>query len=341
MKKRFVGFGELLVRLAPAGYLRFVQADSFTVNYTGAEGNMAIALSNMGVDSALVTVLPDNEIGRCAMRKLAMYGVDTSLIQWSGERIGVYYLERGASQRPSKIIYDRRNSAIALAEPSTFDWESILSDAGWFHFTGITAGLSTSCAQMCAEACKTAKRLGVKVSCDLNYRKYLWSPEEAQRVMKPLMKYVDVLIANEEDSEKVLGISASDTDITAGKLSVEGYSELARKLTETYGFEKVAITLRESISASINNWSGMLYSAGETYISKKYQINLVDRVGGGDSFASGLIYAQLNDMDDKMSLEYAVAASCLKQTMEFDFNLSSVEEVLNLMGGDGSGRVVR
>lgn len=179
------------------------------------------------------------------------------------------------------------------------------------------------------------------MSCDLNYRKYLWSPEEAQRVMKPLMKYVDVLIANEEDSEKVLGISASDTDITAGKLSVEGYSELARKLTETYGFEKVAITLRESISASINNWSGMLYSAGETYISKKYQINLVDRVGGGDSFASGLIYAQLNDMDDKMSLEYAVAASCLKQTMEFDFNLSSVEEVLNLMGGDGSGRVVR
>lgn len=341
MKKRFVGFGELLVRLAPAGYLRFAQADSFTVNYTGAEGNMAIALSNMGVDSALVTVLPDNEIGRCAMRKLAMYGVDTSLIQWSGERIGVYYLERGASQRPSKIIYDRRNSAIALAEPSSFDWESILSDAGWFHFTGITAGLSTSCAQMCAEACKTAKRLGVKVSCDLNYRKYLWSPEEAQRVMKPLMKYVDVLIANEEDSEKVLGISADDTDITAGKLSVEGYSELARKLTETYGFEKVAITLRESISASINNWSGMLYSAGETYVSKKYQINLVDRVGGGDSFASGLIYAQLNDMDDKMSLEYAVAASCLKQTMEFDFNLSSVEEVLNLMGGDGSGRVVR
>lgn len=341
MKKRFVGFGELLVRLAPAGYLRFAQADSFTVNYTGAEGNMAIALSNMGVDSALVTVLPDNEIGRCAMRKLAMYGVDTSLIQWSGERIGVYYLERGASQRPSKIIYDRRNSAIALAEPSSFDWESILSDAGWFHFTGITAGLSTSCAQMCAEACKTAMRLGVKVSCDLNYRKYLWSPEEAQRVMKPLMKYVDVLIANEEDSEKVLGISANDTDITAGKLSVEGYSELARKLTETYGFEKVAITLRESISASINNWSGMLYSAGETYISKKYQINLVDRVGGGDSFASGLIYAQLNDMDDKTSLEYAVAASCLKQTMEFDFNLSSVEEVLNLMGGDGSGRVVR
>ena len=341
MKQKFVGFGELLVRLAPAGYLRFPQVDSFTVNYTGAEGNMAVALSYMGIESCLVTKLPDNDIGRCAMRKLAMYSVDTSQIRWGGDRIGVYYLERGASQRPSKIIYDRRYSAIAQADPSEFDWEDILKDAGWFHFTGITAGLSESTAQMCRDACEAAHRLGVKVSCDLNYRKYLWTPEAAQSVMRPLMQYVDVLIANEEDSEKVLGISARDTDIYAGKLSVDGYAELARKLTDTFGFEKVAITLRESISASVNNWSGLLYSSGQPHLSKKYTINIVDRVGGGDSFASGLIYALMKDMPDQQALEYAVAASCLKQTMEFDFNLSSVDEVMNLMGGDGSGRVVR
>lgn len=341
MKKKFVGFGELLVRLAPNGYLRFPQADNFTVNYTGAEGNMAIALSYMGVESALVTKLPDSDIGRCAMRKLAMYNVDTSHIKWGGDRIGLYYLERGASQRPSKIIYDRRGSAIATADPLEFNWDDIFADCGWFHFTGITAGLSANTAEMCRQACESAKRHNITVSCDLNYRKYLWTPQQAQDVMRPLMQYVDVLIANEEDSDKVLGIKAADTDITAGKLSITGYSELAETLSKTFGLKKVAITLRESISASVNNWSGLLYSDGRTLLSKKYTINIVDRVGGGDSFASGLIYGMMNDMDDKKALEYATAASCLKQTMEFDFNLSSVEEVFSLMGGDGSGRVVR
>lgn len=341
MTKRFVGFGELLVRLAPGGYLRFPQAESFTVNYTGAEGNMAIALSYMGVPASLVTKLPENEIGRCAMRKLSTYGVDTTHIVWGGDRIGLYYLERGASQRPSKIIYDRKNSAIALASPEEFDWEDIFSDdVGWFHFTGITAGLSEMAAESCRRACICARAHGIPVSCDLNYRKYLWTPEQAQTVMRPLMAYVDVLIANEEDSEKVLGISAG-SDVESGHLSIPAYSDLAERLTGEFGFRKVAITLRESLSASDNNWSGLLYSEGETLVSRKYAIHLVDRVGGGDSFASGLIYGFLNGMSDRESLEYAVAASCLKQTMEFDFNLSAAEEVKQLMQGNSSGRVQR
>ena len=341
MKKTFVGFGELLVRLAPAGYLRFGQADSFTVNYTGAEGNMAIALAYMGMPAKLVTKLPDNEIGQCAKRKLASYDVDTSHIVWGGDRIGLYYLERGASQRPSKIVYDRANSAIAQASPEEFDWDEIFKDAGWFHFTGITAGLSDSAAECCRQACEAAKRHNVKISCDLNYRKFLWTPEKAQSVMRPMMKYVDVLIANEEDSEKVLGIRAEGADVEAGCVDSASYSVLARKLIDTFGFEKVAITLRESISASVNGWSGILCDGKKTYESKKYTIQLVDRVGGGDSFASGLIYGFLNDYDDQEALEYAVAASCLKQTIEFDFNLSRVDEVRALMGGNGSGRVVR
>lgn len=341
MKKTFVGFGEMLVRLAPSGYLRFPQADSFTVNYTGAEGNMAIALAYMGVPAKLVTKLPDSDIGRCAMRKLAAYQVDTSHIVWGGDRIGLYYLERGASQRPSKIVYDRAHSAIAEASPEEFDWDEILKDAGWFHFTGITAGLSDTAAQCCIRACEAAKRLGVKVSCDLNYRKYLWTPEKAQSVMRPLMKYVDVLIANEEDSDKVLGIRAEGADVDSGALDTDSYASLAHKLIDTFGFEKVAITLRESVSASVNGWSGILCDGKQVYRSQKYMIQLVDRVGGGDSFASGLIYGFLNDYSDQETLEYAVAASCLKQTIEFDFNLSSVEEVRNLMNGNGSGRVVR
>ncbi|WP_418482258.1 PfkB family carbohydrate kinase [Dysosmobacter sp.] len=341
MKEKFVGFGELLVRLAPAGYLRFPQASDFTVNYTGAEGNMAVALAYMGIPSTLVTKLPDNDIGHCAEQKLAQYKVDVSNIIWGGDRIGIYYLERGASQRPSKIIYDRKGSAIAEADPSEYDWDSILQDAGWFHFTGITAGISPRAAQACQDAAAAAHRLGVKVSCDLNYRKKLWTPEEAQAVMRPMMKNVDVLFANEEDSEKVLGTSARDSDIIGGKLSVEGYTELASRLTETFGFESVAISLRESVSASVNNWSGLLYSGDRAWTSPTYCINLVDRVGGGDSFASGLIYARLKGWDSQKCIDYAVAASCLKQTMEFDFNLSKPEEVINLMVGDGSGRVQR
>lgn len=340
-KKKFVGFGEIMVRLAPAGVLRFAQAEDFTVNYSGAEGNMAIALAYMGMPAEMVTKFPDNDIGRCAYRMLKKFDVNTDHIAWGGERLGLYYLERGASQRPSKVIYDRKHSSIAEADPADFDWDEIFTDAGWFHFTGITVALSKNMQEICKQACIAAKKHGVKVSCDLNYRKTLWSTEEAQRVMQPLMQYVDVCIANEEDSEKTLGIKAADTDITSGKLSIEGYSKLAKQLTETYGFEKVAITLRESISASVNNWSAMLYADGQTYLSKKYTMQIVDRVGGGDSFASGLIYACLNDFDNQKAVEFAAGASCLKHSIEFDFNLSTVDEVMNLINGDGSGRVQR
>ena len=340
-KKKFVGFGEIMVRLAPAGVLRFAQAEDFTVNYSGAEGNMAIALAYMGMPAEMVTKFPDNDIGRCAYRMLKKFDVNTDHIAWGGERLGLYYLERGASQRPSKVIYDRKHSSIAEADPTDFDWDEIFKDAGWFHFTGITVALSKNMQEICKQACIAAKKHSVKVSCDLNYRKTLWSTEEAQRVMQPLMQYVDVCIANEEDSEKTLGIKAADTDITSGKLSIEGYSNLAKQLTETYGFEKVAITLRESISASVNNWSAMLYADGQTYLSKKYTMQIVDRVGGGDSFASGLIYACLNDFDNQKTVEFAAGASCLKHSIEFDFNLSTVDEVMNLINGDGSGRVQR
>ncbi len=340
-KKKFVGFGEMMVRFAPDGYLRFTQADHFNLNYTGAEGNMAIALSYMGMPAEMVTKFPDNEIGRCAKRMLTRYEVETKHITWGGERIGIYYLERGASQRPSKIIYDRKHSAIAEADPSEFDWDESFEDAGWFHFTGITAALSKNMQEACRQACVAAKKHGVMVSCDLNYRKNLWTPEEAQAVMRPMMKYIDICIANEEDSEKVLGIKADNTDITKGKLSVEGYTALAKKLTDEFGFKAVAITLRESISASVNNWSGLLYTDGETHMSKKYTMQIVDRVGGGDSFASGLIYAWLNDFDPQTCLEFAVGASCLKHSIEFDFNLSTPEEVFALIKGDGSGRVQR
>ena len=340
-RKKFIGFGELMVRLSPEGVLKFPQAERFTLNYTGAEGNMAIALAYMGIPSAVVTKLPENDIGVCARRMLTKYDVDTSHIAWGGERIGVYYLERGASQRPSKVIYDRKHSSFSESDPSDYDWDTIFSDAGWFHFTGITVALSKSMQEIVKQACICAKNHDVKISCDLNYRKALWTTEEAQAVMRPLMEYVDICFANEEDSEKVLGIKAKDTDITAAKLSVEGYKELAKELTDTFHFEKVAITLRESVSASVNNWSGLLYADGNAYLSKKYTMQIVDRVGGGDSFASGMIYALLNDFDNQKAIEYAVGASCLKHAIEFDFNLSSVDDVMNLIGGDGSGRVQR
>ena len=341
MKKKFVGFGEILLRMSPDGYLRFAQADRFNLSYSGAEGNMAVALSYMGMPAELVTKLPDNDIGRCAKRALDKWSVGTEHIAWGGDRLGLYYLERGASQRPSKVIYDRKHTAISEADPSDFNWDEIFEDAAWFHFTGITVALSENLRKICEEACIVAKRRGVKVSCDLNYRKTLWSVEQARAAMKPLMAYVDVLIANEEDAEKSLGIEAENTDVVQGKLSVDGYRTLAEKLTAQYGFEMVAFTLRESVSASVNNWSALLYSGGQAYVSKKYTMQIVDRVGGGDSFASGLIYACLNGYDNQDIVEFAAGASCLKHSIEYDFNLSTPEEVLNLIRGDGSGRVVR
>ena len=274
-----------------------------------------------------------------AVNSLRRYGVDTSYITRGGDRVGIYYLEKGASQRPSKVIYDRAYSAIALASKEDFDWEKIFDGAEWFHFTGITPALGDNVAEICLEAVKAAKKLGLKVSCDLNYRKKLWTREKAGKVMAELMPYVDVCIANEEDASDVFGIKAENTDIEGGKIDGEGYKEVAKKLKDRFGFSYVAITLRSSISANDNDWAAMLYDGKDCYFSRKYHMHIVDRVGGGDSFGAGLIYAMLDGKDAQGIIEFAVAASCLKHSIEGDYNMVSVAEVESLAGGNASGRV--
>ena len=341
MAKRVITFGEIMLRLAPEGYYRFVQANSFGATYGGGEANVAVSLANFGIDTAFVTKLPAHEIGQAAVNELRKFGVDTSRIVRGGNRIGIYFLEKGASQRPSKVIYDRAHSAIAEASPEDFDWNEIFQNADWFHFTGITPALNDTLAAICLEACKKATELGLTVSCDLNYRNKLWSREKAGQVMSELCKYVDVCIANEEDAADVFGIRAANTDVTKGAVSHEGYKDVAKQLAGRFGFSKVAITLRESLSASDNNWAAMLYDGTEFYFSKKYAVHIVDRVGGGDSFGGGLIYACLNQYDPQSTIEFAAAASCLKHSVEGDMNMVSVSEVQKLAGGDGSGRVQR
>ncbi|MDR2898125.1 MAG: sugar kinase, partial [Spirochaetaceae bacterium] len=336
--KKIVTFGEIMLRLAPEGYTRFVQAETMGATYGGGEANVAVSLANYGLDAVFVTKLPRHEIGQAAVNKLRQYGVDTSKISRGGDRVGIYYLEKGASQRPSKVIYDRAGSSIAAATAADFDWDKIFDGVDWFHFTGITPALGDTVAAICLEACKKAKAKNITVSCDLNYRKNLWSKEKAGQVMAGLMEYVDVCIANEEDASDVFGIHAKNSDVTTGSINHDGYKEVAKTLADKFGFKKVAITLRESISANDNNWAAMLYDGGEYYFSKKYAVHIVDRVGGGDSFGGGLIYSSLMGMDAQKSIEFAVAASCLKHTIEGDFNLVSVDEVSKLAGGDGSGR---
>lgn len=341
MKKRVVAFGEIMLRLAPQGYNRFVQADVFGATYGGGEANVAISLANYGVDCCYVTRLPEHEIGQAAVNTLRRFGVDTSMIKRGGERVGIYYLEKGASQRPSKVIYDRAGSSISTAERSDFNWEEILEGADWFHFTGITPALGPQLAEICREACKTAKAKGITVSCDLNYRKKLWARQEARDTMTNLCRYVDVCIANEEDAKDIFGIEPPKNDIEAGRLNHAGYESVARQLTEQFGFKTVAITLRGSISASRNDWSAMFYQEGTPYFSKSYTIDIVDRVGGGDSFGAGLIYAALSGKSPQDTVEFAAAASCLKHSIEGDYNLVSLAEVEALAGGDASGRVQR
>ncbi len=338
---KVVTFGELMLRLAPENYLRFVQSDKYEATFGGAEANVAVSLANYGVDVAFVTKLPSHEIGQAAVNSLRKFGVDTSEIVRGGDRVGIYYCEKGASQRPSKVVYDRAYSAISQAKISDFNWNKIFKGVEWFHFTGITPALSDNVAKICLKACQEAKKRGITVSCDLNFRKKLWSKEKAGEVMGELCNYVDYCIANEEDAKDVFGIEADNTDIYGGKLDREGYISVAKKLTERFNFKGVAITLRESISASDNNWSGMLYTKGEAYFSKKYSMHIVDRVGGGDSFGGGLIYSLLNGYDPQRTIEFAVAASCLKHSIEGDYNMVSVKEVETLAGGDASGRVQR
>ena len=341
MAKKIITFGEIMLRLAPEGYQRFVQSDTFGATFGGGEANVSVSLANYGFDSYFVSRLPSHEIGQAGVNALRKYGVNTSFIARGGDRVGIYYLEKGASQRASKVIYDRAHSALATAVSSDFNWEEIFDDASWFHFTGITPALNDTIADICLMACEAAKKSGAVISCDLNYRNKLWSKEKAGQVMDKLCQYVDVCIANEEDAADVFGIHAADTDVTAGTVSREGYKDVATQLIDRFGFSKVAITLRESISANDNNWSAMLYDGNDYYFSKKYSMHIVDRVGGGDSFGGGLIAASLNGYAPQETIEFAVAASCLKHSIEGDFNLVSIDEVLKLAGGDGSGRVQR
>lgn len=338
---RIVTFGEIMLRLAPMGFERFSQAKEFGVVYGGGEANVAVSLANYNKEAYFVTKLPKHEIGQCAVNELRKYGVNTDYIVRGGERVGIYYCEKGASQRPSKVIYDRAHSSIAEAKREDFNWKEIFKDAEWFHFTGITPALSEECASITLEAVKAAKEAGVTVSVDLNYRKKLWSTEKAGRVMGEIVKFCDVVIANEEDAEKVFGIKADETDITGGHLSDEGYKNVAKQLVERFNLKYVAITLRESMSASDNGWSAMLYDGNEFYKSRRYNMHIVDRVGGGDSFGAGLIYGLTSGYSNQDALEFAVAASCLKHTIEGDFNLVSIEEVETLAKGDASGRVQR
>ncbi|MBR0413833.1 MAG: sugar kinase [Clostridia bacterium] len=338
---KVITFGELMIRLQPYNYERFVQADSLAFTFGGGEANVAVSLANFGFESCYVTKLPAHAIGQAAVNSLRRYGVDTSRIVRGGDRVGIYFNEKGAAQRPSVCIYDRAHSAIAEAKAEDFDWDSIFAGADWFHFTGITPALGAGVAAICKEACIAAKKRGITISCDLNYRGKLWSREEARAVMSELCKYVDVCISNEEDAKDVFGIEAEATDITAGSLNRKGYESVARQLKEQFGFEKVAITLRESKSAFDNDWSAMLYDGEQYCFSKTYHLHIVDRIGGGDSFGAGLIYALLSGKSTQQSVEFAVAASALKHAVEGDYNMVSVAEVEKLAGGDGSGRVQR
>ena len=338
---KVVTFGELMLRLAPNGYYRFFQNDQMQATFGGGEANVAVSLANYGVDVAYVTKLPKHAIGQAAVDSLRCFGVDTSKIVRGGDRVGIYFLEKGASQRGSVCIYDRAHSAIQEAKPSDFDWDAIFDGVDWFHFTGITPALGPNMVQACEDACKAAKAHGVKISCDLNYRGKLWTRDQARAAMTKLCEYVDVCISNEEDAKDVFGIEAEGSDIYGGKLNHEGYKSVAKQLADKFGFEKVAITLRSSISANDNDWAGMLYD-GENYcFSKQYHLHIVDRVGGGDSFGGGLIYALLSGKDTQAAVEFAVAASALKHSIEGDYNRVSVSEVEKLAGGDGSGRVQR
>ena len=338
---KIITLGEIMLRLSPEGQTRFVQADSFDVIYGGGEANVAVSCANYGHDAYFVTKLPTHEIGQSAVNALRRYGVHTDYIVRGGQRIGIYFCETGASVRPGKVIYDRAHSAIAEADAREFDFDAIMSGADWFHWSGITPAISPQAAEITRKACEAAKRQGVTVSVDLNYRKKLWTPQEAQAVMKPLMNYVDVCIGNEEDAELCLGFKP-DADVTAGQTDAAGYEAIFRSMAQTFGFKYVISTLRESFSASHNGWKALIFDGQTFYPSRRYDLlPIIDRVGGGDSFSGGIIHGLLTKSSPAEALEFAVAASALKHTVTGDFNLVSAAEVETLAGGDASGRVQR
>ena len=341
---KVVTMGEIMLRLSTPNNEKFIQADEFDINYGGGEANVAVSLANYGHDAEFVTAVPDNPIGECAVAALRKYGVETKNIAKTGERLGIYYLETGASMRASNVVYDRAHSSISTATAGDFDFDAIFEGADWFHFTGITPAVSDAAAELTEAALKAAKAKGVKVSVDLNFRKKLWSSEKAQKVMTNLMQYVDVCIGNEEDAEKVLGFKPGATDVTSGDLELAGYEDIFKQMVDKFNFEYVISSLRVSHSASDNGWSACIYSRDtkEFYHSKEYRIHpIVDRVGGGDSFAGGTICGFVDGKNFKDALEYGVAASALKHTIPGDFNLVTRADVENLVGGDGSGRVQR
>lgn len=337
---KVVTMGEIMLRLSTPGYERFVQSDNFDVCYGGGEANVAVSLANYGHESYFVTKLPTHEIGESAVNALRQFGVHTDYIARGGERVGIYFLETGASMRPSKVIYDRAHSSISEAVIEDFDFDKVFEGATWFHWTGITPALGKKSQEVLKAALIAAKKHGVTVSVDLNYRKKLWTPDEAKACMSELMQYVDVCIGNEEDAEKCLGFKAG-SDVTSGKLELGGYEEVFRKMKEAYGFKYIATSLRESFSASDNGWSALAFDGNEFYRSRRYEVRIVDRVGGGDSFSGGFIHGLLKYGDYKKALEFAVAASALKHTIPGDFNHVSEKEVETLVSGDASGRVQR
>ena len=338
---KVITFGEIMLRLSPAGTGRFVQSDAFDVIYGGGEANVAVSCANYGDAAYFVSKLPAHEIGQAAVNSLRRYGVNTDYITRGGDRVGIYYCETGSAMRPSKVIYDRAGSAIAEADPADFDFDKIMEGADWFHWSGITPAISDKAAELTKLACQAAKRHGVTVSCDLNYRKKLWTTEKAQSIMTPLMEYVDVCITNEEDAEKCLGFKP-DSDVEAGNTDASGYHAIFTQMMEKFGFTLMASTLRESYSASDNGWKARIYDGNEFYESKHYRITpIVDRVGGGDSFSGGLIHGMLKFKDPKKALEFAVAASALKHEIYGDYNLVSEEEALALAEGNANGRVQR
>ena len=338
---KIITLGEIMLRLSPEGQTRFVQADSFDVIYGGGEANVAVSCANYGHDAYFVTKLPTHEIGQSAVNALRRYGVHTDYIVRGGQRIGIYFCETGASVRPGKVIYDRAHSAIAEADAREFDFDAIMSGADWFHWSGITPAISPQAAEITRKACEAAKRQGVTVSVDLNYRKKLWTPQEAQAVMKPLMNYVDVCIGKEEAAELCLGFKP-DADVTAGQTDAAGYEAIFRSMAQTFGFKYVISTLRESFSASHNGWKALIFDGQTFYTSRRYDLlPIIDRVGGGDSFSGGIIHGLLTKSSPAEALEFAVAASALKHTVTGDFNLVSAAEVETLAGGDASGRVQR
>lgn len=338
---KIITLGEIMLRLSPEGSKRFVQADCFDVIWGGGEANVAVSCANYGHDAYFVSKIPAHEIGQAAVNALRRYGVKTQYIARGGNRVGIYYCETGASMRPSKVIYDRAGSAIAEADPEDFDFDAIMDGADWFHWSGITPAISDKAAELTRLACEAAGRHGVTVSCDLNFRKKLWTKEKAQSIMKPLMKYVDVCIGNEEDAELCLGFKP-DADVESGNTAAEGYKGIFAAMAREFGFKYVASTLRESFSATHNGWKAMIYNGRDFYESKHYDINpIIDRVGGGDSFSGGLIHGLLTMPTQGEALEFAVAASALKQTINGDFNLVSAEEVASLAGGSANGRVQR